>query len=36
MPDLNPLRKKPFVRFLLWVYMNAGGDTGSTVLYHDW
>ena len=39
MEDLDPIRKKPFVRFLLWVYMNTGGDkiqTGSTMLYHDW
>ena len=39
MQDLNPVRKKPFVRFLLWVYMNTGGDkiqTGSTMLFHDW
>ena len=38
MHDLDPIRKKPFVRFLLWVYMNTGGDkiqTGSTVLFHD-
>ena len=39
MHDLDPIRKKPFVRFLLWVYMNTGsGDkiqTGSTILFHD-
>lgn len=36
--DLSPPRKKPFVRFLLWVYMNTGGDkiqTGSNLLFHD-
>ena len=36
--DLAPPRKKPFVRFLLWVYMNTGGDklqTGSIILFHD-
>ena len=36
--DLSPPRKKPFVRFLLWVYMNTGGDkmqTGSILLFHD-
>ncbi|XP_065909470.1 inositol 1,4,5-trisphosphate-gated calcium channel ITPR1-like [Dysidea avara] len=38
MHNLSPSRKKPFVRFLLWVYMNTGGDkiqTGSVLLYHD-
>ena len=35
MSDLDPIRKKPFVRFLLWVYMNTQSDTGSTVLFHD-
>ena len=38
MPDLDPLTKKPFVRFLLWVYMTTGGDeiqAGSTILHHD-
>ncbi|XP_065902249.1 inositol 1,4,5-trisphosphate receptor type 2-like [Dysidea avara] len=36
--DLSPPQKKPFVRFLLWVYMNTGGDkmqTGSILLFHD-
>ena len=39
MEDLDPVCKKPFVRFLLWVYMNTGGDiiiTGSIMLFHDW
>ena len=39
MQDLDPVCKKPFVRFLLWVYMNTGGDkiiTGSVMLFHDW
>ena len=39
MHELDPLRKKPFVRFLLWVYMNTAGDkiqSGSTLLFHDW
>ena len=38
MPELDPLTKKPFVRFLLRVYMTTGCDkmqTGATVLYHD-
>ena len=38
MVNIDPLRKKPFVRFLLWVYMTTGGDkiqTGSTILHHD-
>ena len=38
MPDLDPLIKKPFVRFLLWVYMTTAGDkmqAGSAVLQHD-
>ena len=38
MRELDPNRKKPFVRFLLWVYMNTQSDkiqTGSGVLFHD-
>ena len=38
MHDLDPLRKKSFVRFLLWVYMNTGSDkiqSGSVLLFHD-
>ena len=38
MLSLDPLRKKPFVRFLLWVYMTTGGNkiqTGSMILHHD-
>ena len=38
MHELDPTRKKPFVRFLLWVYMNTQSDkiqTGSAVLVHD-
>ena len=36
--DLDPRRKRPFLRYLLWVYMNVGGDkidTGSIILHHD-
>ena len=38
MHDLDPIHKKPFVRFLLWVYMNTEGDkiqTESTILFDD-
>ena len=37
MDNLDPLRKKPFVRFLLWVYMDAVVDKIQTdiILSHD-
>ena len=25
-PRLSPERKRPFARFLIWVYLNTGGD----------
>ena len=36
--DVAPRHKRPFLRYLLWVYMNIGGneiDTGSIILHHD-
>ena len=39
MHELDPLHKKPFLRFLLWVYMKTGSSdkiqTGSVILFHD-
>jgi len=36
--ELQPLWKKPFACFLLWVYMNSGVEkakSGSIILYHS-
>ncbi|XP_065883200.1 inositol 1,4,5-trisphosphate-gated calcium channel ITPR1-like isoform X2 [Dysidea avara] len=36
--ELQPLWKKPYACFLLWVYMNSGVEktkSGSIILYHD-
>ena len=29
-PHLPPENKKPFARFLVWVYMNTGGDKNQS------